>query len=486
MSDHHIQQQQQQQQHGNFASPPSLLRPAPLPAAAGGGMGHEQMLAAAAAEAAAVQHRMQQQHHQRLMAQPPPPMPPPPHQQQPDLLQLIHHAPVNAEALQRPEAHTLRAALDQGDATPNGLLQQFAHGNLPPLQREILLNVLKTQQSQGRLPTQLPGAQQHHQQQHQQQRQHQHQQQQQQQQQYQQHLAAQQAVSQNTTSPLQEQQHNLSSTLQQQQQRISPFGHDNGRGNSNNSSNNLAVSPTGGGPQRVPSPQELVYHAQQIMQNALIRRKLEEQKENYRRRVQDGVRDRSNSDPRRAAADSPMQMNSTTAFTPTAVMKKFAAERRDSDPRPQIPELRLNQMEAAGSAPGPEQAMLMPQQQAGDAMMPPVPLPPPNHHFMLPGQEQAAAVLQHAQALQQQMGYRGPRHAPPPEPRLMSTPPQMPHGMQASPTATGGGNLSQFFSPEVLAQAQSGNAPSMPPLPTQKALTLEEIERQAAAAAVRI
>jgi hypothetical protein len=44
------------------------------------------------------------------------------------------------------------------------------------------------------------------------------------------------------------------------------------------------------------------------------------------------------------------------------------------------------------------------------------------------------------------------------------------------------GNLAEFFSPEVLAQAQSGNAPSMPPLPTQKALTLEEIERQAAAA----
>ena len=42
------------------------------------------------------------------------------------------------------------------------------------------------------------------------------------------------------------------------------------------------------------------------------------------------------------------------------------------------------------------------------------------------------------------------------------------------------GNLAKFFSPEVLAQAQSGNAPSMPPLPTQKALTLEEIEHQAA------
>ena len=41
--------------------------------------------------------------------------------------------------------------------------------------------------------------------------------------------------------------------------------------------------------------------------------------------------------------------------------------------------------------------------------------------------------------------------------------------------------LSRFFSPEVLAQAQAGNAPPLPPLPTQKAMTLEEIERQAAA-----
>ena len=52
----------------------------------------------------------------------------------------------------------------------------------------------------------------------------------------------------------------------------------------------------------------------------------------------------------------------------------------------------------------------------------------------------------------------------------------------AQPGSLGGlGGLSQFFSPEVLAQAQSGNAPPLPPLPTQKAMTLEEIERQAAA-----
>ena len=53
------------------------------------------------------------------------------------------------------------------------------------------------------------------------------------------------------------------------------------------------------------------------------------------------IRERSNSDakesPAAAAASAPL------AFTPTAVMKKMAAERRDSDPRPQIPELRISQ-----------------------------------------------------------------------------------------------------------------------------------------------
>ena len=42
-------------------------------------------------------------------------------------------------------------------------------------------------------------------------------------------------------------------------------------------------------------------------------------------------------------------------------------------------------------------------------------------------------------------------------------------------------NIVFLCSPEVLAQANAGNAPHMPPLPTQKVLTLEEIERQAAA-----
>ena len=70
--------------------------------------------------------------------------------------------------------------------------------------------------------------------------------------------------------------------------------------------------------------------------------------------------------------------------------------------------------------------------------------------------------------------------------RLPLQPAQVPQGPPPRGfLPPGNGNpeqgLSRFFSPEVLAQAQAGNAPPLPPLPTQKAMTLEEIERQAAA-----
>ena len=80
-------------------------------------------------------------------------------------------------------------------------------------------------------------------------------------------------------------------------------------------------------------------------------------------------------------------------------------------------------------------------------------------------------------------GPAGHRPLPPTSvPRFM--PPDQFAGQQprvVSPNHQPSAGLSRFFSPEVLAQAQAGNAPPLPPLPTQKAMTLEEIERQAAA-----
>lgn len=90
----------------------------------------------------------------------------------------------------------------------------------------------------------------------------------------------------------------------------------------------LSISPA---PQqaRVPSPQEMTVLTQQIMQQALIKRKLEEQKENYRKKHGD--------QPMPGAVSA-----SPLAFTPTSVMRKNAAERKDSDPaiKP-VPELKI-------------------------------------------------------------------------------------------------------------------------------------------------
>ena len=420
-------------------------------------------------------------------------------QHAPDLLQLINNHPLNVGILQRAEAQALQIAVDQHHVSPQVLLQQFAHGNLQPLQREILLQVLKVQQNNGRLPTSLtPQMAQHlslgaahqppqHHTHHQQQQHHP-------------------GIS-PRTSPLSEHPMNMA-VMHQHQQRLSPSAMFPGQQPGGKSS--LTVSPVPG-QQRIPSPQELVYHTQQIMQNALIKRKLEEQRENFRRRQEEqqqqsqqhAIRERSNSDPKTGGTDSPLN------FTPTAVMKKMAAERRDSDPRPQIPELRVSHsiesgMSGAGGPGGDDvqqrfQNLKIDEHRTSPISPHNVPIPPPNPLAMMNAQAAAAAMqqAQAAQAMQLAAAQRGGGSGRiPPDPRMLPGAPgseQMLRGFhpQAAammrgpvPGGNGGpgpGGLSQFFSPEVLAQAQSGNAPSMPPLPTQKAMTLEEIERQAAA-----
>ena len=82
-----------------------------------------------------------------------------------------------------------------------------------------------------------------------------------------------------------------------------------------------------------------------------------------------------------------------------------------------------------------------------------------HHHQMRLLQQQQMALLRGPGP---QMGPGGPMGVP--QPPMGGPPPQ---------------GLSRFFSPEVLAQAQGGHAPP-PPMPSQKVLTLEEIERQAA------
>ena len=50
-------------------------------------------------------------------------------------------------------------------------------------------------------------------------------------------------------------------------------------------------------------------------------------------------------DQQRKSTDSP-----SNAFMPTSVMKKMAADRRDSDPKPVIPELKVSQLQQSDKA----------------------------------------------------------------------------------------------------------------------------------------
>merc|ERR1719402_790290 len=112
----------------------------------------------------------------------------------------------------------------------------------------------------------------------------------------------------------------------------------------------LSVSPS---PQaaRVPSPQEMTMLTQHIMQQALIKRKLEEQKENFRRRQGDEPPPHSQQMPpqqdgpglplNKVVPQATVANPSPLSFTPTSVMRKTAAERKDSDPRIHVPELKV-------------------------------------------------------------------------------------------------------------------------------------------------
>ncbi|KRT79399.1 hypothetical protein AMK59_7734, partial [Oryctes borbonicus] len=75
--------------------------------------------------------------------------------------------------------------------------------------------------------------------------------------------------------------------------------------------------------QRIPSPRELQVHTQNIMQRALIKKKLEEQQENFRKKqeLQRGQSPGGISPAKNVA--SPTQL----AFTPTAVLRKMTAEK---------------------------------------------------------------------------------------------------------------------------------------------------------------
>jgi len=432
----------------------------------------------------------------------------------PALANYLASHPLNTELLARPEAKQLLVGLNSGNITVENILQQLSNPALQQRQRDLLLSVLKlkTMTNHGRagpgLPPPLPP-----------------------------HLAM------PRTSPLPPNDPMMLLPQGAPPARVSPimFPH-------LAPPTHLSVSPS---PQtaRVPSPQEMTVLTQHIMQQALIKRKLEEQKENYRRRQGDAEPPPSSMPPGpvtsamphlvTAVSSSMGTSGSPLAFTPTSVMRKNAAERKDSDPLTRgaggssVPEVKVTPQKegvrdvggqpqppaSPGRAitkskeerdrpaslelgPAPGGRRLSPQQPPPHAMFPPH-LPhnnpllylqnnPMGHvsHSMLSqanamAQQQMAAASLLAHGLDpRQVGNCLPSHHLP-RPQCMSPNRSRPH-MAPSPQPQGA--LARFFSPEVLAQAQSGAVPAMPPMASltnihqqTKVLTLEEIERQAAA-----
>ncbi|CAN8015075.1 unnamed protein product, partial [Ixodes persulcatus] len=114
---------------------------------------------------------------------------------------------------------------------------------------------------------------------------------------------------------------------------------------SGQSSNTLQVNTAGLRP-RVPSPQELAVHTQSILQTALIKKILEEQKhkENLRKQ-QEAQRTRSPTlpqqgvGPNRGASPSKGLSPTMATFTPTSVMRKMHLEQRQDHPKGEHPSL---------------------------------------------------------------------------------------------------------------------------------------------------
>ncbi|KAH1011176.1 hypothetical protein HUJ04_000599 [Dendroctonus ponderosae] len=191
------------------------------------------------------------------------------------------------ELLSRPEAQAILQGLKRGEITIQHLYQQIANPALQPRHRDMLVTILTlhgNSASYGPSPRVLSPAPVPH------------------------HLYAPQQPGQ----------------MQQQQLRVSPL-----QPNAYcvspimaTSPNHLAVPAIH---QRIPSPRELQLHTQNILHRALIKKKLEEQTENFRKKqeLQRGASPNSRNIQSGKGVSSPTPL----AFTPTSVLRKMTADK---------------------------------------------------------------------------------------------------------------------------------------------------------------
>ncbi|XP_050595609.1 eukaryotic translation initiation factor 4E transporter-like isoform X9 [Bombus affinis] len=217
----------------------------------------------------------------------------------PEMQMMLSSAPTSQELLQRPEAQAIIQGLQQGEITRQHLIQQLQNPAMQHRHREVLVNILKMYG--GTTPR---------------------------------------TISPHPSAPT-PQDHILQQMLyQQQQQRIpSPM-------------NNVMQH-------RVPSPREIVMHAQSIMQSALIKKKLEEQRENFRKRQDQQQQQQQQQAQQRASSpvNSPAKQTMSPtplAFTPTSVLRKMTADKEpegnSSDPSKMTAQSQTSQMQQMQSA----------------------------------------------------------------------------------------------------------------------------------------
>lgn len=215
---------------------------------------------------------------------------------------------------------------------------------------------------------------------------------------------------------------------------------------------------------RIPSPRELVAHTQSIMQNALIKKKLEEQRENYRRRQ-----------------EIPQPKQSTPiSFTPTSVLRKMTAEKESDSPSPKqqqwtqplkVPQgrpiVKGNQggtVPTMGYATTPtdyQQHYLNQQQQMLSSVRP---FPHP------PQRQQIPNSYNNMNNMARGMSGGTSLH------KLLIQSHQRSINEVGGAGGAGGGDnqLARWFSPELLARASAGKLPSVH---VPNALSLEDLER---------
>ncbi|XP_056637854.1 eukaryotic translation initiation factor 4E transporter-like isoform X8 [Diorhabda sublineata] len=168
--------------------------------------------------------------------------------------------------------------------------------------------------------------------------------------------------------------------------------------------------------QRIPSPRELQVHTQNILQRALIKKKLEEQQENYRKK-QEMQRGQSPSNNASQTPSKNVPSPTPLAFTPTSVLRKMTAEKEEGKETKANTESKVPPgRPLTGMRTQPPQQQWNPSAQFMSVKHPGRPIVKANNNFQSPmtdqffGQQapppQQQQVMQQQRAQQQQLAYQ--------------------------------------------------------------------------------